>query len=151
LCAISDITSRQDQPNGIAQRIAQNMKFGGQSTTRAANSFRLLLPSLFKPGTGFFAPALCWCARTMVASIMTNSKSGSSAKALKRLSQTPLSDQRLYRWKTLFHFPKLSGSSRQWLPVRAIQSTASTNFRLSAAVLPASLFLPGNRSLIRCH
>jgi hypothetical protein len=99
------------------------MKFGGQSTTRAANSFRLLIPSLFKQGTGFFAPALCWCARTMVASIMTNSKSGSSAKALKRLSQTPLSDQRLYRWKTLFHLPPAfagAGSAfRQFAPMAA--------------------------------
>jgi hypothetical protein len=33
------------------------------------------------------APALCWWALTMVASIMAYSLSGSSAKALKRLSQ----------------------------------------------------------------
>lgn len=87
LGAVGGIAGRQDEAQRIAQRIAQGMDFGRQAAARAANGLRLLIPP--------FAPALCWCARTMVASIMTNSKSGSSLKALKRLSQTPFSDQRL--------------------------------------------------------
>jgi hypothetical protein len=87
LSAVGNIAGCQNEPQRIAARVAQGMQFGGQSTARAANGFRLLIPP--------FAPALCWCARTMVASIMTYSKSGSSAKALKRLSQTSFLDHRL--------------------------------------------------------
>ncbi len=81
LGAIGNLTFGKNEPQGITQSIAEDMELGRQSAARAANGFRRLIPP--------FAPALCWCARTMVASIITYSKSGSSAKALKSLSQTP--------------------------------------------------------------
>ena len=87
LSTVRNIAGCQNEPQRIAARVAQGMQFGGQSTARAANGFRLLIPP--------FAPALCWCARTIVASTMTYSKSGSSANALKRLSQTSFLDHRL--------------------------------------------------------
>lgn len=82
----------------------------------------------------------------MVDSSITYSKSGSPESARKTRSHTPAFDHRLYRWNTLFQAPKLSGSSRQCAPVRAIQSTASTHLRLSLAVRPGSLAVPGNHS-----
>ena len=79
------------------------------------------------------------------------SKSGSSAKALKRLSHTPAFDQREKRRKVLFQEPTCSGKSRHGAPVRATHSTPSTNRRLSRPVTPRSDSLPGTRSLIRSH
>ena len=87
LGAIGDIARSEDETERITQSIAQGVQFCGQSATRPADRFRLAIPP--------FAPALCWCARTMVASIITYSKSGSSAKTLKILSQTPFAAQRL--------------------------------------------------------
>src|SRR5258708_2011153 len=55
------------------------------------------------------------------------------------------------RWYTLFHGPKSGGKSRHGLPVRAIHSTASTNNRLSAAVRPGSVDLPGSKGPIRSY
>lgn len=59
------------------------------------------------------------------------SKSGSSDIAANMRHQMPFWLQRLKRRKTLFHSPNTSGRSRQGEPVRTIQSTASTNMRLS--------------------
>jgi hypothetical protein len=53
--------------------------------------------------------------------------------------------------KALFQLPKSSGRSRHGAPVRASQSTASTNSRLSAAVRPESMRLPGKCGSIRSH
>jgi hypothetical protein len=55
------------------------------------------------------------------------------------------------RWYTLFHAPKSGGKSRHGLPVRAIHSTASTNSRLSPAVRPGSVPLPGSKRAIRSY
>ena len=63
---------------------------------------------------------MCWCARTTVELIITYSKSGSPDSARNTHSHTPAFAHRLYRWNTLFQVPKLSGSSRQCAPVRAI-------------------------------
>lgn len=49
----------------------------------------------------------------IVASMRMYSKSGSSFKALKRLSQTPARNQRRNRVQTLFHCPGADGGSRQ--------------------------------------
>ena len=85
----------------------------------------------------------------MMASRMTYSKSGSSAKALKRLSQTPAFNQREKRRKVLFQGPTSSGRPRHGAPVRATHKTASTNRRLSRPVTPRSPALPGTESSIR--
>src|SRR3954467_2158494 len=51
----------------------------------------------------------CWCTRTMVPSMITDSKSASCAKTWKILSNTPLLAQRWKLWKTEFQFPKPAG------------------------------------------
>ena len=67
--------------DGIAEGIDQDMDFGRQSAARAA--VRLL--AVF-----FRAPALCWWARTIVASIIMYSLSWSLPNSLKMRSKTPL-------------------------------------------------------------
>src|ERR1019366_6243037 len=65
----------------------------------------------------------------MVASIIAYSLSGSSARALKRFSQTPFSAQREKRLCVLLQPPKRSGKSRHGAPTRNFQITASTKSR----------------------
>src|SRR3954470_3752722 len=72
----------------------------------------------------------------MVESTIRYSKSGSSDIASKIRHQTPLMLHRLKRRNTLFQSPNTSGRSRQGEPVRTIQSTPSTNIRLSRPVEP---------------
>ena len=72
----------------------------------------------------------------MVESTIRYSKSGSSDSAAKMRHHTLLALQREKRRNTLFHSPKASGRSRQGAPVRTIQSTPSTNIRLSRPVEP---------------
>src|SRR3954451_6006465 len=67
----------------------------------------------------------------MVESTIRYSKSGSSDIASNIRYQTPLMLHRLKRRNTLFQSPNASGRSRQGEPVRTIQSTPSTNIRLS--------------------
>ncbi len=126
----------------IAERIDGDVQLGAQPPARAPDGLILRPP---------FAPAECWWARTTVESSMMYSKSGSSAKALKRLSHTPAFDQREKRRKVLFQEPTSSGKSRHGAPVRATHNTASTNRRLSPPVTPRSAALPGIKSLIRSH
>lgn len=140
LRVVGCLTWRQDEAERIAKPINRCVDVGGQPARRPTKSFRLLSPPV--------APAACWWARTRVESIITDSKSGSPDRARNTRAQTPAFDHRLSRWNTLFQAPKLSGSSRQCAPVRAIQRTASTNLRVSVAVRPGSLALPGHNSLL---
>lgn len=98
-----------------------------------------------------FAPAECWCARTIVASILTVSRSGSSERACRSRSHTPRFAQRENRRKILFQFPHSPGKSRQGAPVFANHKTDSTNNRLFVPCLPGSPSFPGTSSLIRFH
>ena len=139
---VGDLTGGQDKPERVAKRIDRDMNFTAQAAARATDSLIESPP---------FAPAACWCALTMVESMMRYSKSGSSTKALKRLSQTPFLAHRRKRWNTLFQAPNSKGRSRHGDPVRAIQRTASMNKRLSLPLLPRSPLLPGMRSSIRSH
>ena len=86
---IMGLSRRQHQFDRIAQGINERVDFGRQST--AGPTDRLL--AVF-----FRAPALCWCARTMVASIIMYSLSWSLANSLKMRSKTPLLAHRLKRW-----------------------------------------------------
>ncbi|ARJ64583.1 hypothetical protein WV31_02215 [Magnetospirillum sp. ME-1] len=83
------IRYRSVWPDDKAQRIAQGIDDGvdldGQPAARTPDR------TSFRPP---FLPAACWCARTMVESIMTYSKSGSSAIMAKSRSHTPSLDQR---------------------------------------------------------
>jgi hypothetical protein len=136
------LTSSQPEAAEVAQTVDGSVNLGTQSPTRTAKT---LLPLFFE------APAACWCARTMVLSRNTSSKSASSDSLAKMACQTPLSAQREKRLKTVFHGPNPAGRSRQGTPVRAIQRTASTNKRLSAPVRPRSPALPCSNGSMRPH
>src|SRR5262245_59577761 len=136
------LASREEVAHRQAETAHRQVNFAGQAAARAADGLILSPP---------FAPAPCWCTRTMVESTIRYSKSGSSASAAKMRCQTPLSLQRLKRTNTLFHLPKMLGRSRHGEPVRAIQRTASTNIRLFAPVPPGSSGLPTHSFSIRAH
>src|SRR5665811_33998 len=87
----------------------------------------------------------------MVESIIRYSKSGSSDIASNIRYQTPLMLHRLKRRNTLFQSPNASGRSRQGEPVRTIQSTPSTNIRLSRPVEPFWSGRPIISGAIRSH
>src|SRR3974390_1748289 len=132
----------QNEANGITQRVHARADLRAQAAARTPDRL------IFAPP---FAPAACWCARTMVESMIRYSKSGFSTKALKTRSQTPFLAQRRKRWKMLFQLPNSCGRSRHGAPARAIQSTASTNRRLSSPCRPLSPSLPGTRRSMRRH
>jgi hypothetical protein len=88
----------------------------------------------------------------MVASIIAYSLSGSSAKALKRLAQTPVTAQREKRLWVLHQSPKRSGKSRHGTPTRNFQITASTKSRLPRSLLrPTVPGRPGSKFSIRAN
>jgi len=145
VCSFSDVVplaAGQAKPSQIAQPIDGCMNLGTQTPARTAKT---LLPVFLG------APAACWCARTIVLSRNTSSKSASSQSLAKRTCQTPLSAQRENRLNTVFHGPNPGWRSRQGDPVLAIHSTASTNRRLSSPVRPRSPALPWSIGAIRNH
>ena len=101
---VVNLAAGQADGQRIAERVDDGVDFRRQAAARTA--YGLVETPFLR------APALCWCARTMVASIIAYSLSGSSAKALKRLSQTPLCAQREKRRCVLLQPPKRSGRSR---------------------------------------
>jgi len=142
LSDVVTLTAGQSKAREIAESIDCRMNLGTQSPTRTAKT---LLPLFFS------APAACWCARTMVLSRNTSSKSASSESVAKIFCQTPLSAQREKRLKTLFHGPNSGGRSRHGTPVRAIHNTASTKSRLSVPVRPRCPAFPWSNDSIRSH
>ena len=82
---------------------------------------------------------------------MSHSMSGSSMQASSRRSQTPASRHRMNRRCVLLHPPYSGGKSRHGAPVRKIQKTALTNFRLSLAIPPHVPRLPGRCGSIFDH
>src|SRR5262245_7368909 len=139
---VADLPAGESPTQRVAQRIDGSMDLGAQSATRAPER----LWALF-----FWAPAACWWARTVVLSISSACKSASPRIASMRRCQTPFLLQREKRVYTLCQLPNSGCTSRQGLPVRAIQSTASRNKRLSFAVTPQSVTLPGSNAAIRSH
>ena len=139
---VGDLSSRKNHAQRIAQGIHGNVQFGGQAAPRAAD---FLAPDFF------WAPAECWCARTMVESMNRCSMSASPCMARATHSQIPFSRQREKRTKVRCQWPSSAGRSRHGLPVRMTQRTASTKRRLSWAVRPGSLALPGSSCSIRSH
>ncbi len=140
--AVMDLPGADLDAQRVAERIDAGMDLGRQAAFRAANTVSLGPP---------FAPAASAWTFEIVASIMTYSKSGSSAKALKRLSHTPDSVHRRKREWIEYHFPNSGGRSRQGAQLRAIHNTASTNSRLSSPLRPLSVLLPGTSCSIRAH
>ena len=80
---IMGLPGREEKSRRIAQRIDRGMDLGAQAASAASEGLLVRIPP--------FAPALCWWARTMVASIIAYSLSASCAKASNTLCQTPLS------------------------------------------------------------
>src|SRR5258706_15245243 len=76
----------QEKPNGVAPCVDHGVDFGAQSALAAPD--RLVLVVFF------WAPALCWCARTMVLSIMASFLSASAARISNTFFHTPLPAQR---------------------------------------------------------
>jgi hypothetical protein len=83
---IMGLARSQEKRGGIAQCVDHGMDFGAQSAFAAPD--RLVLAAFF------WAPALCWCARTMVLSIIAYSLSASAARTSNTFFHTPLSAQR---------------------------------------------------------
>ena len=139
---ISELTRTEDQAQRIAKSIQCGVHFCAQSATRSTDRLRAFF---------WAAPEEYWCARTIVLSRNTCSKSASFASSANALCQTPLFDQRPKRLYTLFQRPNSAGRSRHGLPVRAIHSTASINCRLSSPLRAGSPVFPGNIDSKRCH
>src|SRR6266487_5148367 len=57
---------------GIAFSVRAKVDFRGEAAARAAERFPILIPP--------FAPAACWCARTMVESMACSSSAGGPAR-----------------------------------------------------------------------
>ena len=138
---ISDLASGENQPQRIAQRIDTGVNLSRQSAPRTTDR---LIATVF-----FGAPAACWWARTIVASINSSSRSAWSCKASATRCQMPYSSQRAKRTYTECQLPSSLGKSRHGQPVRARYKTASTKRRLSAARPPLSVGLPGSRFSMR--
>src|SRR5258706_10496701 len=79
---IMGLAGRQEKRNGVAQCVDHGVYFGAQSALAAPD--RLVLVVFF------WARALCWCARTMVLSIMAYSLSASAARISNTFFHTPL-------------------------------------------------------------
>ncbi len=75
----------EEEAHRVAERVDGDMELAGQPAPAAANG------AIFRPP---FLPVACWCARTMVESMIRYSKSGSSANASNSRHQTPSLDQR---------------------------------------------------------
>jgi hypothetical protein len=139
---IAHLSTAEQTAQRIAKRIDCRMDFGAQPASGASKG----LIACF-----FWAPAACWWALTTVLSIMSASKSWSAPSTFMMPSHLPRLHQRLKRVYVLCQFPSSGGRSRQGEPVRAIHRTASINLRLSVAVTPLSLALPGNIASILAH
>ena len=142
LVDIGDRSGREHDAHRIAQGVDGHMPFCRQPTPRTPD---------FLTARFFWAPEECWWARTRVESRNRCSKSASPCIAVAIRSQTPDSRQREKRTYVRCQRPNPAGKSRQGLPVRMIQSTASTNRRLFRAVQPGSPALPDRRGSMRSH
>ena len=87
----------------------------------------------------------------IVPSTDTIDRSRSPDNSLKIRSKRFALAQRRNRLKTRVHRPKCGGRSRQGVPVRNRQRTPSRKRRLSTAVRPGSVTLPGHSGATRAH
>ncbi len=87
----------------------------------------------------------------IVPSTDTIDRSRSPDNSLTIRSQRFALAQRRNRLKTRVHRPKCGGRSRQGVPVRNRQRTPSRKRRLSTAVRPGSVTLPGHSGATRAH
>lgn len=126
----------------IAQGVDERMDFRAESAARSSQSLRAVF---------FWAPAACEWARTAVLSSITSSRSCSLLRARNTRSHTPFLAHRAKRVNVVCQLPSSGGKSRHGAPVQPIHNTASMNRRLSWAVTPTSLALPGSKDAMHCH
>lgn len=97
LDAVDELMSKSDvvalagcsnEANGKAQRFRRSMDFSAQAAARPAQALGIRPPLTLR------APAACWCARTMVLSIISHSRSASRDRMASMSSSTPISIQR---------------------------------------------------------
>src|SRR6516225_4063555 len=98
---IMRLTTGQEERKRVAQRVDREMDFCAQPAFAAPDR---LIFAVF-----FWAPALCWWARTMVLSIMAYSLSASAASISNIFFQTPLLAQRENRVWIFIGSPNRSG------------------------------------------
>ena len=142
LRAIPGLPAGGNQAYGVAQGLGAGVNLGADAPATAAEALGF--------GVTFFWPAECWWARTTVESSITQSNSG-ACKAKKARSHTPFWARRRKRRQTELVLPKRSGRSAQGQPVRIIQIIALKNNRLSLAVTPQSVALPGKSGDTASH
>src|SRR5258705_5159044 len=130
---IEAMAGQENEADEIAQCVGQRQNFGGHAAFGTADGLALRPP---------FAPCPWRWTLTMVASTMAYSMSGASEQASKSLVKTSALTQSRYRLKTVFQLPKIGGRSRHGLPVRTIQSTASTKRRVLHPPRPGALRVP---------
>src|SRR5712675_2510104 len=139
---IEAMAGQENEADEIAQCVGQRQNFGRHAAFGTADGLALRPP---------FAPCPWRWTLTIVASTMAYSMSGVSEQASKSLANTSALTQSRQRLKTVFQLPKSGGRSRHGLPVRTIQSTASTNRRLSLPLRPGSVGLPRQCCSIFAH
>ena len=132
------LPNRQLPARQIVQPLDQAVNLGGQSATRALDC-RFL-----------GAPAACWCALKRVETRKNSSRSAFLANSVNKRCQTPRSDLHAKRSRAC-----PSTETRRNIPSRrtgqAIHRMASTKKRLSLAVIPTSVALPGNIPSMRAY
>jgi hypothetical protein len=125
----------------IAQRVDDHVDFCRKAAARAADGL---------VATPLRAPALCWCALTMVASIIAYSLSGSSAKVLKKTLPNPAHGPTRKALVGVLPVAEPLRQMRDGAPERNFQNTASTNKRLPSSLLrPTVPGRPGRSVSIR--
>src|ERR1039458_625132 len=139
---VEALSRQKHEAHEIAEGIGEGQDFGGHAAFRTADGLALGPP---------FAPCPWRWTLTMVASTMAYSMSGSSETASNSRFQISAFAQSRKRVNTLFQWPNEGGRSRQGLPVRAIQSTASIKSRLSLPLRPGSPGLPRQSGSIFAH
>ena len=135
----------QGQGANPALRVATRVELGRETAPAAAE--RLPDGAVF-----FFAPAVTWCARTAVESTRSRCKPVAFCTWASTGGHTPACRQHRKRAYTVCQGPnRAAGKSPHDTPHRARQRTASTNKRVSLAVVPGDRSWPGNNGESRAH
>jgi hypothetical protein len=111
------LARQQDKAHQVAQGVRQRQDLGRQAAAGLADGLASGRP---------FAPWPWRWTRTIVASTIAYSMSGSSDTAANMRWNTPARTQSRKHLNTVFHLPNEAGRSCHGLPVRATHSTAST-------------------------
>ena len=109
--ALVNLAAGQQEAQWPAKRVGKQVDFGRQTSSGTPQSL-VRAPLLAAP----LPVAACWWALTRVASSITCVFFGSSIRAAKTRSHTPVLAQRVKRLCTLFHLPYRSGNSSHCAP-----------------------------------